>query len=300
MSKIDFYSLDVAWLKQFYLLSKVKNYARAAQQLYLTQQALSRNMIQLEKHLGMALIHHRRGGAPRFALTPFGCEFAVRVAAYLAQLDNLPALVRGEREQSIEIGYWRACHYDGLIALSQQLRQTWPDARLSIFASSERSELEAKLYQGEILLALSTQPPQHPELSWTCSPESPWVEAAGPAPRAPAFRLVERRWKYQDMRYRSIDDAHPFDENKAKVYFNSCWPGFSLCEQGLGILRVPAYRIAKRIKSGRVRILDRLPNTQQECLIWKASQAHHPCVKLAREVFDEHWSAHFAQPVCPA
>ena len=91
--------MDLRSLKHVVVLSRVLSYTKAAQELHLTQSALSRSIQAVERHANVKLFDRDRGGV---RLTAVGRSFVTRAAALLRDADELDHLLR--RSSTAEAG----------------------------------------------------------------------------------------------------------------------------------------------------------------------------------------------------
>jgi DNA-binding transcriptional LysR family regulator len=96
---MHYMNMDLRSLKHVVVLAKLLSYTKAAQELCMTQSALSRSIQTIEKHLQLRLFDRDRGGVH---LTPLGRAFVLRAAALLRDADDLERTLR--RSANAEIG----------------------------------------------------------------------------------------------------------------------------------------------------------------------------------------------------
>jgi DNA-binding transcriptional LysR family regulator len=92
-------NMDLRTLKHVVALSRVLSYTKAAQELHLTQSALSRSIQAVERHANVKLFDRDRGGV---RLTTVGRAFVARAAALLRDADELDRMIR--RSSTAEAG----------------------------------------------------------------------------------------------------------------------------------------------------------------------------------------------------
>ena len=83
--------MDTRVIKYFLTVAQTNNITHAAQQLHITQPTLSRQMIDLEKELGVTLFDRKQR---RMALTSEGVLFQQRASTILSLLDQSLSAVR--------------------------------------------------------------------------------------------------------------------------------------------------------------------------------------------------------------
>ncbi len=150
--------MDIAVLKAFIAVADSGSFSLAAEQLFLTQPAISKRVSALEKELETRLFDRIGRG---ISLTEAGRALLPRARNILLQLEdsvralsNLSSEVRGK----LRFG---TSHHIGLHRLPPVLKEfvhLYPDVRLDIrFMDSEEACLAVE--QGELELAIVTLPP---------------------------------------------------------------------------------------------------------------------------------------------
>ena len=92
-------------LQAFVTTAHFGSISRAAQALHLTQSAVSKQVQDLEKHLGIALFERVRQGV---TLTPAGRRYEASVRRLLAQLESATLEAIASAEQCARCS-WRCC-----------------------------------------------------------------------------------------------------------------------------------------------------------------------------------------------
>jgi DNA-binding transcriptional LysR family regulator len=90
--------LDVRLLRYFVAVAEELHFSRAAQRLFVAQQALSRDIARLEDRLGVRLLDRT---TRRVALTPAGHTLLIRARELIALHDTTVRELRGERKSLI-------------------------------------------------------------------------------------------------------------------------------------------------------------------------------------------------------
>jgi DNA-binding transcriptional LysR family regulator len=160
--------MSVEWqqLEYFRVVGRLQHVTRAAEELGMTQPALSRAIARLERELGVALLH-RVGRSVR--LTRYGEAFLRRVER---ALDELAA---GRRELAdmtdssagtVALGFLRTLGVEYVPALIRRFTAAHPDVRFS-FSENNGPALEQQPGRGEIDLALTRYPFENDALEGT-------------------------------------------------------------------------------------------------------------------------------------
>jgi DNA-binding transcriptional LysR family regulator len=148
--------VELRQLESFLVVARHGHITRAAQELFLTQPALSQQIRRLEQELGVALLTRTPTGVE---LTPAGSELAERAQAILADV----AQARGAMDDhaGVRRGVARvaAAPADarGLPAALAAFHAAHPQVRLALRQGSAQ-EVLTLLGQGAVDLALTSQP----------------------------------------------------------------------------------------------------------------------------------------------
>lgn len=135
----------------FLELCKLKNYARTAAALHLTQPAVSQHIQHLEKHYGTSLIAEK---GRRFALTAAGHELLLFIQAANNGLTSLKKRMTDEKKRrEIVIGATRSVGESLLPRLLAKTIPTYGDVSFSIVVENTRVLMEL-MENGEIHFAL--------------------------------------------------------------------------------------------------------------------------------------------------
>lgn len=125
------YSLP--YLHSFVVAAKWLSFTKAAEELFLTQGAVSQQMRQLEERLGFALFvrHHRR-----LELTDMGARLALHLQHAFADLDSLIDELRDERDSNIiTLSVMPSFATRWLIPRLGRLKEAFPALQLRIQAN---------------------------------------------------------------------------------------------------------------------------------------------------------------------
>lgn len=152
--------MDLNKLKTFYLLAQVRNYSKCAEQLFVTQSAISHAMKSLEKSLDMELVEKKRVG---FSLTAEGeilfrnCQtiFAEieRTKESLLKSKGYPEIIR--LGSTVEFGM--SIVLKSIRSFFDQYPNIHIDFRLN-------PDLLQPLLDGELDIIIDCRPHAHPEL----------------------------------------------------------------------------------------------------------------------------------------
>jgi DNA-binding transcriptional LysR family regulator len=159
--------MNVEWeqLEYFRVVGRLQHVTRAAEQLGITQPALSRAIIRLERELDTPLFHHV-GRSIR--LTRSGEAFLERVERALREIDEgrrALADLNGELRGTIALGFLRTLGAEYVPKLVRLFRRDHPEMRF-IFTQNNSSVLEQQLFAGDLDCALLPGPPKDPRIGW--------------------------------------------------------------------------------------------------------------------------------------
>ncbi len=153
-------------LREFLVLSRIGNYQKAAEVLYISQSALSRHIMRLERELGVSLFDRISYGN---RLTRYGRAFlpyAERILELSDQCrEEINQKIQREREQ-LKIGIPRNSGYYGVLDLLGDFEEVSPDISVSAEEDFPDRQKE-KLRNGEYAASfcLETETPERDEFS---------------------------------------------------------------------------------------------------------------------------------------
>ncbi len=172
--------MDIADLRTFLKVAETGSFSKAAEQLHVTQPAISKRLASLEQQLNTSLLER----LPRNArLTPAGQLFKVRAEHILREIDNTKAEIQNLTQEVTGTLSIATSHHIGLHRLPKQIRKflrTFPDVELDLhFLASE--EAEKALFAADVELALLTLPAvTRDRLEYCCIWQDPLHFVVGP------------------------------------------------------------------------------------------------------------------------
>jgi DNA-binding transcriptional LysR family regulator len=158
--------VELEQLEYFRTVGRLQHVTRASEQLGITQPALSRAIIRLERELGAPLFHHV-GRSVR--LTRYGETFLERVEGALREIEEgrrALADMTGEIRGTIALGFLRTLGAEYVPRLVHAFRRDYPDVRF-VFTQNNGSALEQLLHNGDLDCALLSGPPADARLAWS-------------------------------------------------------------------------------------------------------------------------------------
>lgn len=150
-------------LRYFGTLARTRHFRLAAQQCAVTQPALSMQVKELERELGVELVE-RRGNA--IALTAAGEEIAMRAEAILDQVRGLAEYARqrhGILTGPLRLGIIPSVAPYLLPAVLTEVGKSYPSLDLMI-RETQTDTLVEELARGELDAVLLALPVQHPQM----------------------------------------------------------------------------------------------------------------------------------------
>lgn len=276
------------WFYYFVVLAEAKNFRTAAEQLYVSQPALSNFIVKLERFLGADLLIHNKQG---FELTEAGMYFLQTAQLALQQLQRLSYLPDYTDKQLVRIAstllWWPG---DEIYQLCLQHLQ---QGMLNLHLSFPEPYLEADLLKKYYDLAFGRRPPQSSQLDFKCLAQTPMVIIGLPQPK--------RAW--QDLTYIRLCGFSASSD--ISIASDAFWPEkhyprsvitetnsipmimYSL-KMGRGAAYLPQKAVQKQLDTGELAIIADSPEEQIESayLIWNNVRQEPPYIaKLREQIF---------------
>jgi len=149
--------VDLRQLEYFTAVARRGNFTRAAEELYVTQPALSQQVRRLERELGLELLRRRSAGVE---VTPAGQELLARAEAILADVGAARAAM--DEHAGVSRGFVRLATAPGeLLRLPVELaafHRLHPGVRIALRHGSAREVLDALRRGGADLAVLALVP----------------------------------------------------------------------------------------------------------------------------------------------
>ncbi|MEM1156820.1 MAG: LysR family transcriptional regulator [Verrucomicrobiota bacterium] len=156
--------MELRQLRSFLTVAGTLNYHRAAQQLAISQPALTRQIQQLEESLNTQLFTRDKR---RVELTPSGSYLLRRGTELVAFADRITGEIRQAwkaGEETLSLGYTEAVMASFLPAMLSKLKQMNPAANLRL-SSGHSDFLEGEVAGGRLDAALVSLQSDRPELA---------------------------------------------------------------------------------------------------------------------------------------
>ncbi|SMF97156.1 DNA-binding transcriptional regulator, LysR family [Methylomagnum ishizawai] len=258
-------NITLRQLKVFERVARRLSFTRAAEELYLTQPAVSMQIKQFEENIGLPLFE-RLG--KKIYLTRAGEELYQLSRTISEQLDAAELLIeelKGTDGGRLVVAVASTVHYFGIRLLAEFCRR-YPKVKVS-FKVTNRKGLLQQLEDNEADVVLMGQPPEDQDLQYEAFLENPLVLIA-PAghPLAgkrgiPLSELQDENFimREQGSGTRSAAERY-FGERgvhlTASMEMNTNGAIKQGVEEGLGLAIVSIHTLERELESGRVVVLD--------------------------------------------
>ncbi|MET0900423.1 MAG: LysR substrate-binding domain-containing protein [Mycobacterium sp.] len=168
--------MDLRSVQCLLRVAETLHFGRAAQELHLSQPALSQRIKTLERDVGVNLLDRDRRGVQ---LTEAGRAFLAPARAAVSHGDNAVELARRASAGSLgrlRLGFTVIASYTWLPQAVQQFRRTFPDVTVDL-AEMNSPAVEEALIRGDIDLGILHPPLEHAHLFVRDLPGEPMVLA---------------------------------------------------------------------------------------------------------------------------
>src|SRR5580658_3152848 len=148
-------SMELQQLRYFREVAEREHVTRAAENLFVSQSAISRAVTQLEEELGVPLFY-RQGRA--VVLSPYGREFLEYVTRALSILESGKRVLNeqtGEEFGTVSLGFLHSLGIEMVPRLIKQYRRKHPRVQFSLLVQRSGERLMEELSAGSIDLCFS-------------------------------------------------------------------------------------------------------------------------------------------------
>lgn len=155
--------MELRHLRYFRAVAELRSVSKAAQVLHVTQPALSRQIMELERQLGAPLFQRTSRGVD---LTPAGAGLYDHLDAVFAQVERIPEIVRtaSEAKTMVTVGLPQGLPHDWFLDLLEVVEHELPEVALSLHEATTDQQRQL-LQQGLLDLALiHMEPDEGPRL----------------------------------------------------------------------------------------------------------------------------------------
>jgi DNA-binding transcriptional LysR family regulator len=165
--------VEVRHLQAVLVLAEEMNFTRAAERLHITQSALSKRIIEIEKHHGFHLF--TRKNKRNVELSEVGRIFLEEARSALLHIDRAVQLGRAAREGSetiLTVGHSPDADQAWVSAVLAIRLPLYPKLRIQLI-SEFSNELIRSVMAGELNLALVTAPPENSQITAVAFAQTP-------------------------------------------------------------------------------------------------------------------------------
>ena len=155
--------MEITQLHYFKIVAKHESFTRAAEELHITQSALSRSIAQLEDDIGIHLFERKKGG--KITLNRNGRFFLTYVTQVLNTLENTVSAVKemaGLERGVVNIAMSEFVFIKHIVLA---FLRDYPDVRLSCCLQSNE-QMRSSLDDGTLNFAVCKEPIPGPDLAW--------------------------------------------------------------------------------------------------------------------------------------
>jgi LysR family hydrogen peroxide-inducible transcriptional activator len=246
-------------------LARHRHFGRAAGDCAVTQPALSMQIRELERDLGVDLIERRPGD---IALTEIGVEVAERAGRILTDVQDLADFARHRNRilaGTLRLGIIPSLAPYVLPLVLPALQKEYPDLRLDVRETLTR-QLTEELERGEVDAIMLALPFEHPGTESVHLFEDPFLlaiaaaEAPSGAPRLRADTLDSRRLILLEEGHCLRDQALAFcslarSGVPASLGATSLATVMQMVANGYGITLVPEVAAQMEVRDTRIKLL---------------------------------------------
>ncbi|QIG42032.1 LysR family transcriptional regulator [Nocardioides anomalus] len=146
--------MELRHLRAFLAVADERHFGRAAERLHLAQPALSQQVKQLEREVGLALFERT---TRRVELSEAGHRFEPHARSVLAAVEHASAdlaLLADGRAGRVAVGFIGTATYDVLPRVAREVRDRLPDVELDLHGELLSPALVDRLVAGQLDLAI--------------------------------------------------------------------------------------------------------------------------------------------------
>lgn len=161
--------MELRQLKYFVEVAEKQHFGRAAEQLFISQPALSQQIRLLEDKLGVELLDTAaRKNYRKVKLTPAGGYFLEEAKKLLEQARKLEENTRqlARRKQVLRLGVYKALLKERIVEFMENFTRAHPYTEIAIREYENYPEVQDALLDREIDQGLTLYPVMHPSLKY--------------------------------------------------------------------------------------------------------------------------------------
>ena len=142
----------------FHEVAKHKSFSKAAEELFISQPAVTKHIKELERKVGMGLIQKRRGG---FSLTEAGkilFKYTHKISSHLMDIENLLENLKKEHQGILKIGTTESYSKGLMPKLLSGFQTSCPFMKIALdVGNSEEIEKSLLVYKNDLVLIAVTK-----------------------------------------------------------------------------------------------------------------------------------------------
>jgi DNA-binding transcriptional LysR family regulator len=142
----------------FHEVAKHKSFSKAAEELFISQPAVTKHIKELERKVGMGLIQKRRGG---FSLTEAGkilFKYTHKISSHLMEIENLLENLKKDHQGILKIGTTESYSKGLMPKLLSGFQTSCPFMKIALdVGNSEEIEKSLLVYKNDLVLIAVTK-----------------------------------------------------------------------------------------------------------------------------------------------
>lgn len=142
----------------FHEVAKRRSFSKAAEELFISQPAVTKHIKELERKVGMGLIQRRRGG---FALTEVGkilFKYTHKISSHLMDIENLLEDLKKDHQGILKIGTTESYSKGLMPKLLSGFQASCPFMKIALdVGNSEEIEKSLLIYKNDLVLIAVTK-----------------------------------------------------------------------------------------------------------------------------------------------
>jgi len=142
----------------FHEVAKRRSFSRAAEELFISQPAVTKHIKELERKVGMGLIQRRRGG---FSLTEAGkilFKYTHKISSHLMDIENLLENLKKDHQGILKIGTTESYSKGLMPKLLSGFQASCPFMKIALdVGNSEEIEKSLLVYKNDLVLIAVTK-----------------------------------------------------------------------------------------------------------------------------------------------
>jgi DNA-binding transcriptional LysR family regulator len=158
MNKKNLLYASLNSLLVFHEVAKHKSFSKAAEELFISQPAVTKHIKELERKVGMGLIQRRRGG---FSLTEAGeilFKYTHKISSHLMDIENLLENLKKDHQGILKIGTTESYSKGLMPKLLSGFQASCPFMKIALdVGNSEEIEKSLLVYKNDLVLIAVTK-----------------------------------------------------------------------------------------------------------------------------------------------